>query len=374
MGVATRYFGPTSAGSGDGTSWANRAALMTSPTGAFNGLIAGFDFSAGDSLLCLVGPGTYGDDTYFTDSISLGDFVNPPTQQTPLMIAACDSSGDLWQPPDPDWVSAQPCWDTSGMPEIRVGNTPVFDCPYLSIYGLRIVTTAKSASAINEGGSAEWIVIDHSGSGTSAKCVSTDKWGALKNCCFSMSGSSIEKCIDIATTPRYMDNIRIEATGSPTGGNRFGIEKRGNSAMTVSRVTAIGFATNFRHSASGTNSYAQLTNCVSVNSIGNGVEITNNNSSCENSVVSGSIVVGSGAYGLNATVQEQIRAINSRLRDNISGNTTNGNDPLLGCEVGSGVDASEFVDAANGDYRIKSTSSLWGRGIGAGDEPSSGGG
>jgi hypothetical protein len=26
------------------------------------------------------------------------------------------------------------------------------------------------------------------------------------------------------------------------------------------------------------------------------------------------------------------------------------------------------VDAANGDYRIKATSALWGKGIGAGDE------
>jgi hypothetical protein len=36
-------------------------------------------------------------------------------------------------------------------------------------------------------------------------------------------------------------------------------------------------------------------------------------------------------------------------------------------------DADEFVDAANGDYRIKNTSIYWGRNIGAGDEPAAGG-
>jgi hypothetical protein len=40
----------------------------------------------------------------------------------------------------------------------------------------------------------------------------------------------------------------------------------------------------------------------------------------------------------------------------------------------AGSDADEFVDAANGDYRIKNTSVYWGRGIGAGDEPASSGG
>jgi hypothetical protein len=42
-------------------------------------------------------------------------------------------------------------------------------------------------------------------------------------------------------------------------------------------------------------------------------------------------------------------------------------------DTAAGNDTDEFVDAANGDFRIKSTSIYWGKGYGAGDEPASGG-
>lgn len=374
MAVVHRYFGVTSAGTGDGTSWANRAALLTSPTGDWSSVIKSFDFSGSDSLVCWIGPGTYGDDTFFLDGLSPGDFTNPPTQQNTLTLAACDSSGDPWEPPDPNWVSAQPCWDTSDMPEIRVGNVGIFDSMFLWAYGLRIVASGLTVDTLKEGGHAEWVVIENNSSGTSLSMVAGNGWTSLKNCCLLMNGTAFEKFMDIATTQRYIDNVRMEATASPSGGNRYGVEKRGNTTLTLSRVTVVGCAVAFRHSSNGTNSYLQLMRCMAINSSGDGVVNINNNSDCENSILAGCVVVGSGGYGLRATVQEQIRAIGSRLRDNTSGNTTNGNDPLLGCEIGAGTDAAEFVDAANGDYRIKNTSTLWGRGIGAGDEPASGGG
>jgi hypothetical protein len=40
----------------------------------------------------------------------------------------------------------------------------------------------------------------------------------------------------------------------------------------------------------------------------------------------------------------------------------------------AGTDTDEYVNAASGDYRIKNTSTYWGRGFGAGDEPAAGGG
>ncbi len=67
---------------------------------------------------------------------------------------------------------------------------------------------------------------------------------------------------------------------------------------------------------------------------------------------------------------------NSRLRDNTSGNfNALGNYPdSLDNLVSGGLDADEFVGVANGDYRIKYGSAIWGQGYGAGDEPAPAGG
>lgn len=368
MAVITRYFSTASAGTGDGTSWANRAPLLDG-SGNWSGIIKGFDFSGTDSLRVLIGPGTY----TITETLQSSVFINAPTQSNDLLIASCDASGDPLDPPDPDWVSSQPVWDLTNVPKIETGNITLFNLKYLSLFNLQFEVEGVTTVTLNEFESAEWLYILNYASGTSVQILSMNNGAGIHNCCFVLTGSGFRKGIDIATTPRMIDNVRLEATGSPTTGDRYGIEKRGNSGAFVSRCTVIGCMHGFRHSNIGTNSYLHLIRCMAIDSISDGATAINTNTDNKHSMLSGCVIIGSGGYGMNAAI-DQSRAVNSRLRDNTSGNTTDGNDPLHLCETGAGTNADEFVDAANGDYRIKNTSDLWGRGIGAGDEPASGGG
>lgn len=82
----------------------------------------------------------------------------------------------------------------------------------------------------------------------------------------------------------------------------------------------------------------------------------------------GCMATGNGAYGLNgnATATYHLFAAGNRFRDNSSGNFANSGTNLT-TEVNyttDSDDASEYVDAANGDFRIKSTATIAGMGFG----------
>ncbi len=87
MATVTRYFSTAGAGTADGTSWANRAALFSG--GAWSTVITGFNFTGSDSLECRIGPGSY----TITASLASGLFANAPTVSNPLILQGCDSSG-----------------------------------------------------------------------------------------------------------------------------------------------------------------------------------------------------------------------------------------------------------------------------------------
>ena len=76
----------------------------------------------------------------------------------------------------------------------------------------------------------------------------------------------------------------------------------------------------------------------------------------------------SSTNGVNAIVA------NNRLRNNTTNFSGLGNYPTnYGNMTSSGTDSDEFVNVAGGDYRIKNTSDLWGKGYGVADEPAAGG-
>jgi hypothetical protein len=89
-----------------------------------------------------------------------------------------------------------------------------------------------------------------------------------------------------------------------------------------------------------------------------------------------SVIINGTALGVDGQSTARIIVSNCRLRDNTSGNFSGmGNYPTdFDVITSSGTDSDEFVNTAAGDYRIKTTSSLWGKGLGPGDEPASGGG
>src|SRR5689334_12015839 len=102
MAITTRYFSTTGAGAADGTTWADRAALFSA--GNWSTVITGFNFAGTDSMVARVGPGNY----TCSQSLASGLFANPPTIANPLILHACDSSGNLIDPPSPTWTADLP--------------------------------------------------------------------------------------------------------------------------------------------------------------------------------------------------------------------------------------------------------------------------
>jgi hypothetical protein len=79
--------------------------------------------------------------------------------------------------------------------------------------------------------------------------------------------------------------------------------------------------------------------------------------------------------GIDGQSAARIIVSNCRLRNNTSNFSGMGNYPeTFSVVTAAGTDADEFVNAAAGDYRIKNTSTYWGKNLGPGDEPAASGG
>jgi len=84
----------------------------------------------------------------------------------------------------------------------------------------------------------------------------------------------------------------------------------------------------------------------------------------------GNVLVNGGAYGLNAQSAARVYVFNNRLRDNTSGsfNGTLNHDVSQNYTTDTD-DTDDFVDFSGGDFRIKNTATIWGKGYGVSDEP-----
>jgi hypothetical protein len=121
-----------------------------------------------------------------------------------------------------------------------------------------------------------------------------------------------------------------------------------NHASIFTRCTAVNCNNGFARTGTSVSptSVSAFINCLAANCTGNGFLATGNNR----------------AY-----------VVHGRTRDNTSGNAID-NFSLDSVYTIDSDDATEFVNAAGGDYRIKYGSSLWGKGYGPGDEPAASGG
>jgi hypothetical protein len=372
MAVVTRYFSTTSAGAGDGTTWADRAALFSS--GDWPTVITGFDFSGSDSLVCRIGPGSY----TCGQALATGLFANPPVLLRPLVLHAAQDGGDLWVPPDPGWVSSQPTWSETGMPVIATTtNISTTTLVPLAIRGLKFTASDRSGVMVDGPNNADWCVFENSTDSTSNIPFSVGN--CATNCVGRAFGDRYAVIVQSGTS-RLCDNIRC--VGIPTGssGTRigFGIGTLNTSAsINASRITVIDNDNGPGISLPNTSAAARvlLANCL-VAGATTGIFMPGNSAPTQTSQVTGCVVVKCSAYGIAATANLCNALIaNNRLRNNTSGNFNGfGNYPTDNNDTSSGTDADEFVDSAGGDYRIKNTSDLWGKGYGAGDEPAAGGG
>lgn len=102
---------------------------------------------------------------------------------------------------------------------------------------------------------------------------------------------------------------------------------------------------------------------------GSGIVLTRSTSSVK-AQIEGNIITGWASYGVSLVTTSGAVLYRNRFRDNTSGNiNNNGNYQDFGSYTTDTDDASEFVDAANNDFRIKNTATIWGDNFGVSEEP-----
>lgn len=366
MAIVTRYFSTSSAGAADGTTWADRAVLFSG--GAWSSVITGFNFSGSDSLKCMIGPGTH----TITASLASGSFANPPTLANPLVFSGCDSSGNQLAVPNPGWKSPQPAWDDSTLPVIATTtNVITINLPLLVVCHLLKFTATARAGAVVTIGSLSWCVVSNSHTNTGVTAISGGPSSSY-GCVFSCTGTSYSAVVSGALS---VHNCRVTGvTGS--SGNRHGIVQSGNTnGFSVVGCTVYGVGGGGLVGTSTQTGQAWHLRGNTVAGCGShGVSGHPTASQQNNYTVFNNLITGCGGYGVFNDASGMACTTN-RLRDNTSGAFSIGNYPTdLNNDTTDSDDATEYVDAGNGDYRIKYGSAIWGKGYGAGDEPAPTGG
>lgn len=381
MAVVTRYFSTTSSGAGDGTTWADRAALFSS--GNWSSVMTGFSFAGSDSLHCRIGPGTYSCGQMLSSAL----FASIPGIVNNLSVLPCNSSGSLIRTWNPSWVSSQPVWDESTMPIIQsTTNIVTIGGLALTVEGIKFRATSRSGAIHdNIGGNMQSFyncVFENAANSSNAMACNVSSSNQFYNCVFKCTGTAYDAVLRIINTALILVNCRIEGNPSASSGNRDGFNNNsGNATHIFDRCTFInnpGSGVDFvpGSSSSGLSGFFQ---CLIANNGGDGVT---GNTSASKSTSQGfrkfdkTIIVNNGGWAVNQQTNFDIHNYSGcRMRNNASGKFSlggTGNFYEIDPDDSAGTDADEFVDAASGDYRIKKTSLLWGKGLGPGDEPSSG--
>lgn len=370
MAVITRYFSTTAAGDEDGTSWANRAALFDG-SNTWSSIIDDFDHTS-NSLLCYIGPGSY------TCAEALSSSVTGATAYNPIFFHACDSSGNRLTPPDPDWCSAQPVWNASGMPVITTSsNISTISTGFYGMFRLiKFVATGRSGALILPTAyqtAYDWCIFDNQTESTSSIAVNGNSH--INNCVVMCSGASYNYvCAQSGEGLIY--NTRIEGNASASSGNRYGIQYSGNSFSRLPNCTIINNpGGGIVHDGTSTVTLTSLRRCIIRNNEAGGIIGNATASQTRLWHISGCMITGNGGYGID--VNNSLPFVtNCRLRDNTSGNFADmgnypesfGNDVSDGYADEAAADGAEYVNASIGDLRIKVSSPIWGKGYGAGDE------
>lgn len=363
--IAIRYFAPTGAGAADGTTWADRAALLSA--GSYTTPLTGYAFNT-DAMEARV----QGGQTYTpTQALASGLFGNAPAIATPLIVVGCDSSGNVLAIPDPNWLSPMPAWSTSTLPVLNTTtNIGTLNLTTVSCTLVAFTASGRNGAVIQASLDISWCSVINSTANTAAVAISAVS--ALANCICQCTGSSYDSIISNGNQS-FAQNIRLEGVAGSSG-NRRGWTQSGNSAF-ANRLTIVNCGGEAAiYTGTGTGQFLRFYRFTLAN---NGATAFKANSTASQTtiyVAEGGMITGNTGWGIDGNSNgARWLVIQTRLRDNSSGDITGiGNYPtdLPGMLTTDSDDATEYVSTgANGDFRIKNTAAIWGKGYGAGDEP-----
>lgn len=368
MALVTRYFGVSGAGAADGTSYANRAPLYTA--GNWSSIITAFNFTS-DTLLCLIAPGNYTCSQSLTSAIFSSTV--PTNNEFSLNLSACDSSGVPWVCPT-DWSSASiPTWQND-LPFIdHTANSAWVNLIGLNLYGMNVrrsnALLAANSRPFQSASSMQWCYGEVTASSTAVSVFNPQGTTPLINCVGVCSGTAFDNVFIFSSTTA-VENCKAIGNPAASSGNRAGFNVASAISMTFSYCTASGVFSGFQYTGAVGGRFA--TNRCTVKSNGYGMYAPSANTSGLSQGVHDSFIVAA-TEGVTTPIVLAQGIRNNRIRS-ATPLVIPASQIAYGNITTAGSDADEFVDAANHDLRIKNTSTYWGKGLGAGDEPASGGG
>lgn len=368
MANVIRYFSTTAAGAGNGTTWADRAALFTG--GAWSTVITGFAFTAGsDGLECYVGPGTY----TITASLASGvPTAGNPTAAKPLRFHACDSSGALIAPPDRDWTADQPDFDQSTMPILSsASNIAIINLAHVYCRLIKFTSSAMTGAAGVVGNAIlDWCYVSNSASGASVCAASVYR---ATNSIFYCSGSQYAGGIVAGAAPTFR-NLRVYGVAGSSGNRRGIVTANSNIHHTVTGCCVFGLAgigIRVETTSAGSNTSIRVDRNTVANCGGDGIYLQSTATPLT-LIVEGNCVTGSGGYGINGA-GGYAQLTNNRLRDNTSGNTTGlGNYTDYDNYTTDAADADDYFAPTAYDFRVRADAGFAFRGIGVSQVPTGG--
>lgn len=362
MSIVTRYFSTTGAGAADGTTWADRAALVSA--GNWSSVITGFNFSGSDSLKCMIQGGlTYS----VSQALASGLFSNPPTYPNRLFFVGCDSSGVILSVPSPGWKSCMPAWSPATLPVIDFTANVGLNLSHMDLMLIKLTTNVNNTQKlfnIQQFTNAYWCYMETLDQNANFEVLI----GQHVNCVYTSAVCNNGEGLVYLNGGRLF-NCRIDGNNAAPGDGIYSV-----FGAWLQNCTVVGFGGRgmWQNGAEG---FTAINNCVIADNGGDGIELFDD----ADTRIANCMITGNGGYGIDASkasgnAVKLKHAVSNRLRDNTSGsfNAFLNNPTDFANETAAGSDAAEYVDSASGDYRIKSGSSLWGKGYGVVDQvPSS---
>lgn len=218
-----------------------------------------------------------------------------------------------------------------------------------------------------------WCVVINTTSNASAEALGS--LVGVTNVVAKCTGSSYNAAGTNGSSGAVCVNTRFEGvTGS--SGDRRGIEQANNNITLVQCTIVNNGGEGIVVIGSQAGTFIRAIGCVIANNGATGFKAHATAAQTDYFQVRRSIITGNGGYGVDGQSEGNIIAQDNRLRDNTSGNF-NGLDNYptdLNNYTTDSDDATEYVDAAGGDFRIKAGSAIHGLGFGVADEPAVGGG